>query len=471
MLASAGVPFGWGARHLEGEAGGQAQEDERSDQRGPEHELGERAPTCRREEASDHDAGRHTDERVHPAHAEGQQPVPHCGIEAQHHGRATIAGALAGACSPEPGAAAPRRQRVAPGEPCGQRGLQKADPHGIETLHDQIDGESEHEAVDRGPNAAALDRMPPDPTVSPAEGDEHGEGAEPELDPHVGNNPGRGAMRPLPAKGRVEGCAPGAQVHLHVGHPQNGGCVPVLRGPEEAGDRLDEEHDQVTAAPPIFAAVVGVEDGAGAVNELVAGAGLAGHQVGVEVEIGAEIDLAAVVDQEQHQAAEQEAAAEDGDQARAAAAQQVPADDQDGGRHEGRPAPGAEQAMDQQGADEEDHPGPVDGGQPAAGARREQEQEGHDGEELQVADRAAVGPDAAIGATVGGVEAADVAEHVGVGGKADAAQDAGPPGRGAGRRRAAGRPAGRGARRRPARCRAGCRRRGRSVPIRLRVWT
>ena len=81
--------------------------------------------------------------------------------------------------------------------------------------------------------------------------------------------------------------------------------------------------------------------------------------------------------------------------------------------------------MDQERAHEEEHPGAVEGGQPAAGARREQEQDACDGEELQVADVAAVGPDAAIGAPVGGVEAACVAEHVGVGGKADAAQDQG----------------------------------------------
>ena len=164
-----------------------------------------------------------------------------------------------------------------------------------------------------------------------------------------------------------------------------------------------------------------MEDRAGAVDELVAGFCLEGEggRVLCEVEVGAQVDLVPMSYQEEQQKPERQPADHGRTEAGTTKAHEVPAGAAGCEHHEGGAAPSAQQAVHQPGAGEQRDPEPVDAGQARSGTGREKKHERGDGQVEQVPDVAGVGPHAAIRSTIGAAEAADVGEHVEVGGKAD----------------------------------------------------
>ena len=167
----------------------------------------------------------------------------------------------------------PRSARPAAGE----RKQEQTIDHGFERLHDEKCRQRKHQTIDHDPNAPPGHRFEPDPAVTPSDQQDREERSPPELDPHVCDDTGRGALRSAPAHGLSERLGTDAQVRRDARRSHDRRSVVVLRGPEESRNRPHEQHGRVAAPPPIIADGIGVEDRAGAVDELVAGFRLEGE--------------------------------------------------------------------------------------------------------------------------------------------------------------------------------------------------
>ena len=234
--------------------------------------------------------------------------------------------------------------------------------------------------------------------------------------------PGAEPLAPTQPEGRAEAFA-GACVEEQLRHAE----VLVLGGPDGRRNGTDHDLGQVAPHPEVVVAALGGEDGAGAVDELVAGVGLVDHarDVGLEVEGGTDVDLLAIGDQEEHEPAEQAAGSDDEQKGWALGAVDVPAHEADGSETEGGSAPAHQQCArgPRDGKGEGDDQARDAGCAAREGGDGEQDADQH--EQAAVADVAAVVPAAAVGSAEGCGEAADVDDGDAPAGQADAADQRG----------------------------------------------
>ena len=129
---------------------------------------------------------------------------------------------------------------------------------------------AKHQTVDHDPKATPGHRPRPGAAVAPAEQQDREEGSPPEFDPHIGDDAGRGAVRAVQPTVSRNASVPTPKLVAILGVPSTAAASSYWRARGISGS-AGQQHDREAPPPPIVADGIGVEDRAGAVDELVAG--------------------------------------------------------------------------------------------------------------------------------------------------------------------------------------------------------
>ncbi len=193
-----------------------------------------------------------------------------------------------------------------------------------------------------------------------------------------------------------------------------------LVGQRKRGIGRTRKTTRVSPPPHEAVETFGVQRGAGAEDELVAGPDLKRRSLAGarEVRLRAQMDVVSIGEQEQQQQADGEAAQQCGPEPRPAGAHEVPHDPHAHESQEGRAAARAEQAVPDDGHQADGDPDQVRQAQAIAAAREQEQQGARQAELVGLPDVAVVSAEPAVGAAIHGVEPARMDDLVNPGDQA-----------------------------------------------------